>query len=108
MNRMSNPLSSTDVQTRFYEQSNETVFVGYKSHHTDSARLFAELEFIVMKILEDDSVSAIEGAIFHSEHPVIATWHVQDTWVERYRSEALPTVGVLSKVLQELETASFQ
>lgn len=59
-------------------------------------------------VLDDDSVSAVEGALFHTETPVIATWRVEADWTERYRDGSLSTVGLLAKVLQGLETESFR
>lgn len=101
-------LSSTDISIEFFEQSDETAFVGYATHQLDATRLFSELEFVVTTVLDDDSVSAVEGAIFHAENPIIATWRVEAKWTERYRDESLSTTGLLAKVLHGLETVSFQ
>lgn len=105
---MAGPLSSTDIPVQFLEQSDGTAFVGYETHQLEPTRLFTELQFVVTTVLDDDSVSAVEGAIFHTENPVIATWRVEGDWVERYRDESLPAVGLLVKVLQELQTTSFE
>ena len=105
---MANSLSSADVAVQFREQSDGTAFVGYETHQLDSTRLFSELRFVVTTVLDDDSVSAVEGAIFHTENPVIATWRVEADWTERYRDGSLSAVRLLAKVLQGLETESFQ
>lgn len=101
-------LSSTDIPIQFLGQSGETAFVGYQTHQLDSTRLFFELEFVATTVLKDDSVSRVEGAIFHTETPVIATWQVEADWIEDYRDESLSTKGLMAKVLQGLETTSFR
>lgn len=105
---MAESLSSSGIPVQFLDQSDDTIFVGYETHQTDSTRLFSELQFVVTTVLEDDSVSVAEGAIFHTENPVIATWQVEADWTERYRDGSLSTAGLLAKVLQGLQTASFR
>lgn len=105
---MESPLESANIQVQFLDQDDETAFVGYETHLTDSVRLVSELEFVVTAILDDESVTEIEGIIFHTEHPVIAAWQTETDWIHRYREESLSTEGLIVKVLQGLETASFQ
>lgn len=105
---MVDPLSANDVQVQFYERAGGTAFVGYETNQTESTRLYSELQFVVTTVLQEESVDAIEGATFHTDAPIIASWKVKSEWARRYREESLPTVGLLVKVLRGSETVAFQ
>lgn len=105
---MRETLEAREVDVEFLETAEETVYVGYQTHLTDATRLFTELQATVTTILDGKPGAAITGAAFHTQHPVIATWHVEADWAEGYDDGTLSPTVLMTKVLGGLETVSFQ
>lgn len=104
---MEETLESRNVSTTFVEVVDDTVYIGYESSQTDASKLFTELQAVVHTVLEHEPGTAVEGAIFHTDHPVIGTWHVEAAWADRRQNDDLSETGLASRVLRTFDTIEF-
>lgn len=105
---MQEELEAREIEVQFLEAADETVYIGYQTHLTDATRLFTELQATVTTILDRKPGTAITGATFHTQYPVIATWDVESDWAEGYDEGSLSGTGLMTSVLGKLDTVSFQ
>lgn len=100
-------LESRGITTEFVDATEETVYVGFETDEIDSTNLFTELGLVVQVVLEHRPGTAVRGAIFHTERPVIGLWRVDETWAEQYRDGGLSETALLATVLHTLSAVSF-
>lgn len=105
---MEEALREHGVAVEFAEADDGTVSVGYRTHRTDATELFTELRFVVKTVLEHEPEAEVRGAVFLTDHPVLAVWTVESEWATAHRDGDLSSTALAARVLQGLRTHRFR
>lgn len=105
---MEGALEAHGVTPKYVEATGEAVHVGYHSHRIDASKLVEELQVVVATVLDHEPGRAVEGAVFHTDRPVVGRWRVKREWAERYETGELSETALTSKTLHTLDVASFK
>jgi hypothetical protein len=105
---METVLEARGIATEFVEVSDACIYVGYRSHQTDSTDLFNELKLVVTTVLDNEPAMAVTGVIFHTEYLAFGLWHIDKAWAEFHRDGDLSESALLAQILHTLQAVQFQ
>lgn len=104
---MQEALEAEGVTVEFTADTDDRAYVGYETNVTDTSSLATELRLVVETVLDQRPGTAVRGAVFHTENPVVALWEVESQWAEQWDGGDLPGPALLVEVLRTLRTAQF-